>query len=835
LAEITLERLLEIPLIQNLSQEQAQTLLPHVQEVFRSAGVTLFRQGDSPDYLYYVEEGQVAELAGDPADTVSLPRHAGPGSYLGRYAVVTGQPYQVTAIAEEDSTLLAIPLRHLQPLLFSYADWRRWFFQTETAARLRALPTFQHFSDWDIYRLADQVTVETYQAGETICSAGEESDCLYLIDRGQVEEKPPATTVLPGIWPKFLSAGNLFGHRGLDGGRRRQVDRIARKDTRLFRLPYRLVQELLDAGLLERKTDLARVDIVGRLRGVRLFDQLDEDQLQLLAGYTSLEYHRPGDFVSRQGEPATSLMILDDGEAVVRRQIGQERPRPVSYFKARRDRDNDESVYFGDHALLADEQRGATVEVTKPSVWIVVERADFADFLQDARLTKENLSLAPPQTQPGAPATDQEIEQYLPYLVRRHRIVLVTNMLPPVGLIILAAVLIWSVAASDLTPDVRNLLEYGGLVSLVLLALWAVYRYVDWWNDTYAVTTQAVIHREKKLFYSEERYEIPLQQIQNVNILVSPLGQLLGYGDLSIDTAAARGQIDFTRIPDPSLVQELIQFASFQARSGQHMQFRESIRRQLEEQFYPERLDPAAPGSVLIRPDPPPPRPSSFDRFRSLSGWLPRFEIRENGRVTWRKHWLNLLQRTGLAFLAGLASAYLLFAYILAFVTAAFGFRPPVTLPPISWLGTSAWLFFLFLILSVLGFLWLLYQYVEWRNDIYIVTDNEVIDVERDLAAFPFFFLYSENRRQASLANVQYVDFRIPNPVAMAFNVGNVIVQTAGAEGTLTFDFVSRPKHVHEEILRRLAEYEERQRQREFSERWGDMAEWFEAYQNLNS
>ncbi|MGD9375783.1 MAG: cyclic nucleotide-binding domain-containing protein, partial [Anaerolineae bacterium] len=675
----------------------------------------------------------------------------------------------------------------------------------------------------------------TYQAGETICSAGEEPDCLYLIDQGQVEEKPPATTVLPGVWPKFLSAGNLFGHRGLDGGRKRQVDRIARKDARLFRLSYRLVQELLDAGLLERETDLARVDIVGRLRGVRLFNQLDEDQLQLLAGYTSLEYHRPGDFVSRQGEPATSLMILDNGEAVVRRQIGQERPRPVSYFKARRGRDNDESVYFGDHALLADEQRGATVEVTEPSVWIVVERADFADFFQDAGLTKENLSLAPPQTQPGPPATDREIEQYLPYLVRRHWIVLVTNMLPPVGLIILAAVLIWSVAASDLTPDVRNLLEYGGLVSLVLLALWAVYRYVDWWNDTYEVTTQAVIHREKKLFYSEERYEIPLQQIQNVNILVSPLGQLLGYGDLSIDTAAARGQIDFTRIPEPSLVQELIQFASFQARSGQRMQFRESIRRQLEEQFYPERLDPAAPGSVLIRPDPPPPRPSSLDRFRSLSGWLPRFEIRENGRVTWRKHWLNLLQRTGLAFLAGLASAYLLFAYILAFVTAAFGFRPPVTLPPISWLGTSPWLFFLLLILSVLGFLWLIYQYVDWRNDIYIVTDNEVIDVERDLAVFPFFFLYSENRRQASLANVQYVDFRIPNPLAMAFNVGNVIVQTAGAEGTLTFDFVSRPKHVHEEILRRLAEYEERQRQREFSERWGDMAEWFEAYQNLNS
>lgn len=835
MAEVTLERLLKIPLIQNLSLEQAQTLLPQVQEVFRSAGVTLFRQGDSPDYFYYVEDGRVAELAGDPKDTVSLPRHAGPGSYLGRYAVVTGRPYQVTAIAEEDTTLLAIPLRHLQPLLFSYSDWRQWFFQTDIAARLRAMPTFQHFGDWDIYRLADQVKLESYPAGETICSAGEEADCLFLIDRGQVEEKPPATTILPGTWPKYLSAGNIFGHRGLHDGRKRQVDHTARTDTRVFRLSYRLVQELLDAGLLDQEKDLSRPDIARRLHGVRLFAHLEPAELQLLAGYTSLVYHRPGDFVSRQGEPATSLMILDDGEAIVRRQIGQERPRPVSYLKARRGRGEDESVYFGDHALLADEQRGATVEVIEPSIWIVLEREDFADFVQDAGLDQEDLLIAPSPPQPSTPSTAQEIERFLPYLVRRHWIVLVTNVLPPAVLMVLAAVLIWAVAASDLAPDMRNLLEYGGLVSLVLLALWAVYRYVDWWNDTYEVTTQAVIHREKKLFYSEERYEVPLQQIQNVNILVSPVGQVLGYGDVGIDTAAARGQIDFTKIPDPDLVQELIQYAAFQARSGQRMQFRESIRRQLEEQFYPERLDPAAPGSVLIRPQPEPPRPTRYDRFRSLRGWFPRFEIRENGRVTWRKHWLNLFQRTGLAFLTGLAATYLLFAYILAFVTAAFGIRPPVTLPPISWLGTSPWLFFLFLFLSILGFLWLVYQYVEWRNDIYIVTDNEVIDVERELAAFPFFFLYSENRRQASLANVQYVDFRIPNPVAMAFNVGNVIVQTAGAEGTLTFDFVSRPKHVHEEILRRLAEYEERQRQREFAERWGDMAEWFEAYQNLSS
>jgi hypothetical protein len=200
--------------------------------------------------------------------------------------------------------------------------------------------------------------------------------------------------------------------------------------------------------------------------------------------------------------------------------------------------------------------------------------------------------------------------------------------------------------------------------------------------------------------------------------------------------------------------------------------------------------------------------------------------------VTWRKHWINLLQRTGVQFLVSLLAIYILLAFALAFATEVIGFDP-VELPPVSWVGFEGWLFLIFAVLGFLAFLWFLYQYVDWRNDVYIVTDDEVVDVERELAPFPFFFFYTESRRQASLGNVQYVDFRIPSPLAMILNYGNVIVQTAGAEGRLDFLFVSNPRRVHDEVLRRLAVFQERQREREFQERWGDMPQWFEAYRDL--
>jgi membrane protein YdbS with pleckstrin-like domain len=154
-------------------------------------------------------------------------------------------------------------------------------------------------------------------------------------------------------------------------------------------------------------------------------------------------------------------------------------------------------------------------------------------------------------------------------------------------------------------------------------------------------------------------------------------------------------------------------------------------------------------------------------------------------------------------------------------------------LPPISAVGLQPWLLLPILLLWTVSVLWLKYQYEEWANDIYILTDEEVIDQERKLAFFPFWGIYTEDRRRASLANVQYVDLSIPNPLALLFNYGHVIVRTAGAEGTLDFLSVYKPRHIYAEILRRLNEFEERQRRRQFEERSAEMAQWFETYHEV--
>lgn len=808
-------------------------LLPGIQKKQLDKEKILFRQGDPPEYLYFVERGRVAEVRVVPTGRGRVHRHAEQGDYVGRRALLTGQPFRDTAVTEEKTSYLAIPLRYLQQLLSAHEGWHSWFFRTDVAARLRAVPLFMDLGDWDVYRLADAVEVQEYEEEDVIFQAGDQADSFYIVDQGQVIQEPPPTAQAQKGGAQYFAAGNFFGRHGLVRGQRRQATATARKPTRLFRIPEQTVKDLLQDRAQDLPKDLERVDLQARLREVPLFSRLSDDELRLLTGYVCLEYRRPGDIVARQGEPATSLMLLEEGEAVVRLQVGRGQPRPVAYLKAHRGAapaaktSRPEANYFGAHALLADEMRGATVEVTQPSVWIVLKRDDFEHFLDDANLSIDDLeqalqSGAQMSTPPALP------EEELPYKVRRHWIIPFSQIFP---LVLLMVLLAWLIVAG-LSGGLQNLLLWGGGTVLLLLALWVVYRAADWWNDTYEVTSKAVIHTEKHLFLSEERYEIPLQQIQNVNIFVPIVGRWLNFGNVGIDTAAQTGQINFTTIPKPAYVQELIQRASAQARSGLQIQRRESIRQQLEDHLFPERLKPSAPESVLIQPEPEPEQPTRVSRFRTLRGWFPRFEIREKDRIIWRKHWTNLVKRTGIQFLVFLVAMYLLFSFALAYATETFGLTP-VLLPPVSWVGFRGWLFLVMLVLVIPAVLWFIYQYIDWRNDIYIVTNDEVIDVERELAPYPFFFIFTESRRQAALANVQYVDLQVPHPIAMVLNYGDVIVQTAGAEGTLDFLWVGNPRRVHDEILRRLGVYQEKQREREFQERWRDMPQWFDTYQDI--
>lgn len=102
----------------------------------------------------------------------------------------------------------------------------------------------------------------------------------------------------------------------------------------------------------------------------------------------------------------------------------------------------------------------------------------------------------------------------------------------------------------------------------------------------------------------------------------------------------------------------------------------------------------------------------------------------------------------------------------------------------------------LFWYLALFGFV--LAKFLGWFFNIYIVTNERVIDID-------FFYLLYKKFSQAELNKIQDISYSSGGIIATMFNYGNVIVETAGESPNLEFDRVPYPDKVVETI-RNLAE-----------------------------
>jgi membrane protein YdbS with pleckstrin-like domain len=297
------------------------------------------------------------------------------------------------------------------------------------------------------------------------------------------------------------------------------------------------------------------------------------------------------------------------------------------------------------------------------------------------------------------------------------------------------------------------------LLLLLLVVGWMIFQLYDWGNDSFIVTNRRVIRIERVYFFFEERHEASLRQIQNVSIQIkNPVEQLFNFGDVLIETASRTGLICFDGVPDPREVQVRI----FQLIG--HAQ----------------------------------PRGERKERPPWLVRLFPFGPLVEDDVLIWHKHWIVLLRQT-------IVPGTLLLALpgVFAFLTGA----ELVPLNPITLLVvTLLWL------IDLLGFIW---QYQDWRNDEYMVTPDRLIDIER----IPFVL---EDKKEASLNQIQDVRYEIPGLGARILGWGNVYVQTAGQARDFDFLHVPNPEAVQEEIMKRVTAFRATQRVKEARDQFGE-------------
>jgi uncharacterized membrane protein YdbT with pleckstrin-like domain len=354
--------------------------------------------------------------------------------------------------------------------------------------------------------------------------------------------------------------------------------------------------------------------------------------------------------------------------------------------------------------------------------------------------------------------------------VRSHPLYLVWRLLPP-GLLFVAAVVLGLLLLAAF-PTASGGVIFLGLWVVFLPVLWMAWRFSLWYYDYFIITDQRVIDFVRKPFLSEMRNETHLSRIQDARVVFPNfLAVTLNFGHVIVQTAGLIGELSFRHAARPNRLQarllELIaQQQGPRAEAGSLDPMLEALRM---------TVDGPQPGTIPnTSPAAPEPRteqpPSSQDESRGLYDLV--FVRAGSDAKTWRKHWVVLVKALvrpaiGLAIALGLLVL--------------------VPIPFVNWISIGALIF---------GLLYVAYQTVDWSNDVYIVTQDRIIDVEK----VP---LISEDRRETQLIMIQDVNYSQPNFITRLFNYGDVMVQTAGRAGVFTFDHVPKPREVQAEIVRR--------------------------------
>src|SRR6266702_4166280 len=135
----------------------------------------------------------------------------------------------------------------------------------------------------------------------------------------------------------------------------------------------------------------------------------------------------------------------------------------------------------------------------------------------------------------------------------QHWIVLVKALVIPVVLLIVAAVVDFTVKSGTGIPHFRTIVTLAA-VAIALLLLIVVW--IRWQSVSYTLTDQR-IKIETGVFGRQSKM-IPIDRVQDCTTKQSLFGRMLGYGRVEVDPAGAQGAEILFHLPNPGAFRDQV-------------------------------------------------------------------------------------------------------------------------------------------------------------------------------------------------------------------------------------------------------------------------------------
>ncbi len=541
---------------------------------------------------------------------------------------------------------------------------------------------------------------------------------------------------------------------------------------------------------------------VAFLKKIHLFYGLEEDELAAVAEELQEASYPAGSVVFEQGGKSESFyLIYGGGVRIVRKEQGREIQLAVLV----------KNDYFGEMGLVAKRRRSGTVTATADTSLLVLTRKNFEALFKRAPTLRLNMEVAIRSRQLARSQKFKWLakDEVIYFLARKHSIILIQRIiLPIVSLVVPVGLFLgWFFYLRIF------LTIFAASSSLIAVILWIIWEVVDWGNDYYIVTNQRVIWLEKVVGIYDSRQESPLSTILSVGVETTQLGRLLDYGNLNVRTFV--GKIPFNHVSHPEQAQHMIEEywtrTKERALGMEKEAMKNAIRRRLGIPI------PSAPKTASTLSDSSTPKPktaSAVLKFLGANTLKLRYEQGEN--VIYRKHWVVLLLDAWIPFLSTIGVLILFFYRLiqLAFLPgeAFISFQNGVSVD--AWAGAL-----LIALVPVAG--WFVYRVMDWSNDKFEVTPEQIIDIDRK----PF---GTESRNAAQLENILGTNYERRGILGNLFNFGTVHITVGGSK--LAFEDVIDPATVQSDIDRRRMARTAKKNEGAVAAERERMAEWLATY-----
>jgi hypothetical protein len=516
--------------------------------------------------------------------------------------------------------------------------------------------------------------------------------------------------------------------------------------------------------------------------------QEPEDDMRALAATLKRETYEAGTVVIHQGSRPKAMYFIAEGEVEVVHKNPERGEDILAKLKA--------GDTFGEIEMIYTQSRFATVRAALPTIVYRWDRLAMTDFMKQHPAALASLRFAVQSRRLARKVRFDWLadDEVIYGLARKHNVLLFQSLTLPMFLLATAALLIIYGLVRE-----QTVISWVGAVMLVSAFALAVWRWIDWSNDYYIVTNRRAVWLEKIVGIYDSRVEAPLHMLLSVSVSTEMVGRMMDYGDVVIRTYT--GKVVFRNVENPAAMAAIIEEHWQRLRTQQEQTDRESLRDAVRQRLAPEP-EPEEQSTVEIEKAPmreqTESRPGLFHSFFKV-----RYE--EQDVITYRKHWAVLLREIAAPSILILITVILLAA----------GFASRVTFLPTATFIT------LVVLLQIVLVLWWWYRYVDWSNDIYQITPEQIVDVYKKP-------LSREVRKVAPLENVLSTEVDRKGVLGYFMNYGDVVTNIGTA--MFVFEGVFDPVGVQQDIVHAQEALIQRQHEMERKQRQSEMVELLDIY-----